>query len=190
MLQLRIVPAALDALLLMLVVRPAASSCTSQPPICPLGMASGTDCRIEADCTVASDVPFGASFDFTSTTVPPPGTECAQQPTGFEAATCRIGTLTDTLGTSSPDALGGKATAKRLNALLDRTNRFLDLAAGNVKVKVNLRKARQQLKVFEKAVERGLERKRGSIEPELGEIILGLAKDATNDVEVVQAKLR
>jgi hypothetical protein len=39
-------------------------------------------------------------------------------------------------------------------------------------------------------VQRGLERKRGSIEPELGEIILGLAKDATNDVGVVQAKLR
>jgi hypothetical protein len=95
------------------------------------------------------------------------------------------------VGTSPADALGGKASARRLNAFLGRTSRFLDLAAGGgARVKVNLRKARQQLKAFERAVERGLKRKRGAIDAELGELILALARDATNDVGVAQAKLR
>jgi hypothetical protein len=39
-----------------------------------------------------------------------------------------------------------------------------------------------ELKSFEKAVQRGLKRERGSIAPERGEFILELAKNATNDV--------
>ncbi len=125
----------------------------------------------------------------TSTTLAP-GAECLQQPGGLDAAACRVGTLAETVGTSGPDALGGKATAKRLTSMLSRADRFLVRAEGSAKPKVDLRKARQQLKAFARAVQRGLKRKRGAIEPELGEFILGLARDATNDVGVAQAKLR
>jgi hypothetical protein len=111
-------------------------------------------------------------------------------PSGVDAASCHLDTLADAVGTSPLDALGGKASARRLNAFLGRTTRFLDLAAGGAKVKVNLRKARVQLKAFERAVQRGIKRKRDPIDRELGEFILGLAQDATNDVGVAQAKLR
>ena len=111
-------------------------------------------------------------------------------PGGVDAASCRLGTLTDEVGSSSLEALGGKASARRLNGFLGRTTRFLDLAAGGARVKVNLRKARVQLKAFERAVQRGMQRKRDPIDRDLGEVILGLAQDATNDVGVAQAKLR
>jgi hypothetical protein len=126
----------------------------------------------------------------TSTTMPEPGAECIRQPDGVDAASCRIDVLAETLGTTSPDVLGGKGSARRLGALLERANRFLDLAEGGTKTKANLRRARRKLKAFEKTVERGLKRKRGAIDGPLGEFILGLARDATNDVGVAQSKLR
>jgi hypothetical protein len=58
-----------------------------------------------------------------------------------------------------------------------------------MKARSNLRKARRQLKSFEKQVQRGLKRRRDPIDADLGEFILGLAKDATNDVGVIQASL-
>jgi len=103
---------------------------------------------------------------------------------------CRVGTLSDMLGTSSPDALGGAVTARRLNAFLGRAHHFLGLADGGTKVKANLRRAKRQLKAFEKAVQRGLNRKRGPIQRALGEVVLELTKDAMNDVGVAQATAR
>jgi hypothetical protein len=126
----------------------------------------------------------------TSTTVPEPGAECAAQPGGVDAASCRIDALAETLGTTSPDVLGGKGSARRLSALLDRANRFLGLAERGSKAKANLRRARRKLKTFEKVVQRGLKRKHGAIDRPLGEFILGLARDATNDVGVAQSRLR
>src|SRR5262245_9291918 len=69
MLWLRTVPAALAALLLSLrfaSVASAASCAGPQPAICPLGVVSGNDCRIDADCTVDSSAPLGALLDFGS----------------------------------------------------------------------------------------------------------------------------
>lgn len=140
--------------------------------------------------TVATSTPTTvAPPPTTSTTVPPPGAECLEQPSGAAAAACRIGALSDTLGVSPPEALGGKATARRLTALLGRATRFLDLAGRGTNARGNLRKARRQLKSFDKQVQRGLKRRRGPIDAALGEVILGLAKDAMNDVGVIQASL-
>jgi hypothetical protein len=86
--------------------------------------------------------------------------------------------------------LGGKTSAKRLSSLLGRANRFLRSAQGGTNVKGNLRKARGQLKSFEKAVQRGLKRKRARIDPVVGEELLALVKDATNDVALTQATVR
>jgi len=112
------------------------------------------------------------------------------QPSAVDAAACRVGTLAQTLGTSPPDLLGGKAAARRLNAFVGRANRFLGLARNGAKVKPNLRRARRELKAFEKAVRSGIARKRGPIDRELGELMLGLTTAATNDVEVGQAAAR
>jgi hypothetical protein len=125
----------------------------------------------------------------TSTTVPPPGSACLVQPSGLDAAECRVGALSDTVSGSTPDALGGTATMRQLKAMLGRADRSLATADRGTKVKLNLRRARRELKAFEKAVERGIKRKRRAIDGELGEIILGLSKDAANEVGLAQAKL-
>lgn len=127
----------------------------------------------------------------TTTTQPEaPAPPCVEQPDGYDGAACRIETLTATLGTSSPDALGGKATAKRLNLMLARANRFLDSAQVGSKVAVNLRRARRELKVFERTVEKALRRKRDPIDAELGRFILGLAQGATSQLVVLQTNVR
>jgi len=156
---------------------PSTVTTTSNPDVSPTVATSTT--------TTATSSP-----STTSPTAPRPGSECVEMPSGVDAASCHLDTLADAVGTSSLDALGGKASVRRLNAFLGRTTRFLDLAAGGAKVKVNLRKARVQLKAFERAVQRGIKRKRDPIDRQLGEFILGLAQDATNDVGVAQAKLR
>lgn len=100
------------------------------------------------------------------------------------AAACRVATLTNTLQTSPADALGGKATVRRLDAFLTRADKFLGLAERGTKTEANLRRARRELKAMEKAVRRGLNRKRTPIDPELGQFLLGLARAATNDVGI------
>src|SRR5262245_66580983 len=42
----------------------AASCAGAQPAICPLGVASGNDCRISADCTIDSTAPTWAILEF------------------------------------------------------------------------------------------------------------------------------
>ncbi len=126
----------------------------------------------------------------TSTTIPEPGAECALEADPATAASCRIGVLSKTLGAAAPEVLGGRTSARRLNLLVGRANRFLHSAAGGANPKGNLRKARGQLRSFEKAVQRGLKRKRAAIEPELGGLLLALVKDAANDVVLTQASVR
>jgi hypothetical protein len=164
---------------------PTTSSTTSTTATSSTSTTSTTTTTEAPPSTVIS-----APSTTTSTTAPPPGSECVEMPSGVDAASCHLDALADTVGTSSLEALGGKASARRLKAFLDRTTRFLDLAAGGANVKVNLRKARVQLKAFERAVQRGIKRKRGAIDRDLGEFILGLAQDATNDVGVAQTTLR
>ena len=95
-----------------------------------------------------------------------------------------------TLGSHSAEDLGGKPTARRLNALLGRAHRFLDSVERGAKVSRNLKRARRELRSFEKAVQQALKRKRTPIDPELGRFILGLATHATEDVGAKQASLR
>src|SRR5262245_66427700 len=64
---LRTVLAALAVLLLPLLFAStgSAASCAGpQPAICPLGVASGNDCRISADCTIDSSAPTWAILQF------------------------------------------------------------------------------------------------------------------------------
>jgi hypothetical protein len=98
--------------------------------------------------------------------------------------------LAATLGSHSAADLGGKATARRLNALLGRAKRFLDSVGRGAKVSRNLKRARRELRSLEKAVQQALKRKRTPIDPELGRFILGLATHATEDVGAMQASLR
>jgi hypothetical protein len=106
------------------------------------------------------------------------------------AASCRIQMLTDTLDASTPTALGGARTAHRLRALLKQANRALDSVERGTKVKASLRSGRRALDSFEALVHSGLKRKRGAIEPAIGELLLGLAADTTNSLGALQASAR
>lgn len=108
----------------------------------------------------------------------------------LDVAPCLVDALASTLAVSSIDELGGKVTARRLKALAGRADTLLDSAASGAKVKVNLRKARRELRSLERVVRQGLRRKRGTIDAAVGGVILGLAHDATNDVEVMRAQIR
>ena len=98
--------------------------------------------------------------------------------------------LTDTVETTAPTALGGSRTVHRLDALLKQADHALDSVEHGTKVKASLRKTRRALNSFEVLVHIGLKRKRGAIEPEVGQFILGLATNATPSIGEMQARIR
>jgi len=75
----------------------------------------------------------------------------------------------------------------RLEALLRHANHALDSVEHGTKVKANLGKARRALNRFEALMHTGLKRKHDPIEPEVGQLILGLATNATTSIGEVQA---
>jgi hypothetical protein len=98
--------------------------------------------------------------------------------------------LTDTVETTAPTALGGSRTAHRLDALLKQADHALDSVERGTKVKASLRKTRHALGSFESLVRSGLKRKRGAIEPQIGQVILRLVTDATTSIGEMQARIR
>jgi hypothetical protein len=123
----------------------------------------------------------------TTTTIPAP--PCSGQPTTFDAASCSIQLLTDTVETTTPTALGGSRTAHRLGALLKQADHALDSVEHGTRVKASLRKTRRALNTFEVLVHIGLKRQRGAIEPEVGQLILRLAVNATTSIGEMQARI-
>ena len=112
------------------------------------------------------------------------------EPTTLDAASCGIQMLTDTVQTTAPTALGGSRTAHRLDVLLKQADQALDSVERGTKVKASLRKTRRALGSFESLVRNGLKRKRGAIEPQVGQVILGLVTDATTSIGEMQARIR
>ena len=104
----------------------------------------------------------------------------------MDAASCGIQMLTNNVETKAPAAVGGSRTAHRLEALLRQANHALDSAEHGKKAKANLGKTRRALNRFEALVHTGLGRKHGAIEPDVGQLILGLATNATASVGEVQ----
>src|SRR5262249_38642231 len=133
----------------------------------------------------ASTTTTVSALQTTTPTIPAP--PCSEEPTAMDAASCGIHTLTNTVETAAPTALGGSRTVHRLEALLRKANHALDSVEHGTKVKANLGKARRALNRFEALVHTGLKRKHDPIEPEGGQLILGLATNATASIGVVQA---
>src|SRR5262245_15235536 len=136
----------------------------------------------------ASTTTTVSALQTTTTTIPAP--PCSGEPTAMDAASCGIQMLTNTVQTTAPSALGGSRTAHRLEALLRQANHALDSVEHGKKVKTNLGKTRRALNRFEALVRTGLKRKHGAIEPEAGQLILGLATNATASVGEMQAKVQ
>ncbi len=128
----------------------------------------------------ASTTTTVSALQTTTSTIPSP--PCSGEPTAMDAASCGIQMLTDTVETTVPTALGGSRTVHRLEALLRQANRALDAVEHGTKVKANLGKTRRALSRFEALVHIGLKRKRGAIDPQVGQLILGLATNATTSI--------
>ena len=98
--------------------------------------------------------------------------------------------LADTVESAPPTILGGARTAHRLEALLKQVDRALNSVEHGTKVKASLRKGRHALNSFETLVHSGLKRKRGAIEPAIGQLILELAADTTTTFAEMQTRVR
>jgi hypothetical protein len=107
----------------------------------------------------------------------------------MDAASCGIQMLTDTVETTAPTALGGPRTVHRLEAVLRQADRTLDAVDHGTKVKANLGKTRRALNRFEALVRIGLKRKRGAIDPQIGQLILRLATNATTSIGEMEVKI-
>jgi len=91
--------------------------------------------------------------------------------------------LSTTLQTTPPEDLGGARTSRRLGALVRNAMHDLDSAHRGLNVKANLRRARRKLKAFEHLVQQAMKRKRGALDRELGQSILGAVTGADSEID-------
>jgi len=95
--------------------------------------------------------------------------------------------LSSTLETSTAAQLGGARTKRRLNTLLESANRSLESARSGKRVAAKLRTARRKLGSFEHVVQQALHRKRGPLDPQIGQLILGVVSGAASEIDVAAA---
>jgi hypothetical protein len=92
--------------------------------------------------------------------------------------------LSSTLATSTPAELGGARTKRRLNTLLRSANHYLEAARSGKRVTAKLQTARRKLNSFEHVVRQALERKRGPLDPQIGQLILDVVSGAASEIDV------
>ena len=95
--------------------------------------------------------------------------------------------LSSTLETSTTAQLGGALTKRRLNGLLKSANRSLESARSGKRVTAKLLTARRKLGSFEHVVEQALHRKRGALDPQVGQLILDVVSGAASEIDVAAA---
>src|SRR5262249_39279661 len=121
----------------------------------------------------------------TTTTQPVP--ICSGEANGVDAASCWMQELSATMQATPPEDLGGARTSKRVGAFVRNATHSLDSAHRGVNVKANLRRARRKLKAFEHLVQQAMKRKRGPLDPEIGQSILGAVTGADSEIDVAVA---
>ena len=134
--------------------------------------------------TIASMTTTVTSPVSTTTTQPPP---CSGEPSSLDGASCLVQMLSSTLETSTAAQLGGTRTKRRLNTLLESANRSLKSARSGKRVTAKLRTARRKLSSFEHVVQQALQRKRGPLDPQIGQLILGVVSGAASEIDVAAA---
>ncbi|MCW5889756.1 MAG: hypothetical protein KIT14_04315 [bacterium] len=106
----------------------------------------------------------------TTTTLPPD--PCDAPVTNQEAARCGLVALDEVLATHPADELGGVRLVTRLGKLLDRADSALGQATTAKKPKPKLRRARSQLRAFERAVRKAA--RKGKVRADLAEVLQAL----------------
>ena len=126
-----------------------------------------------------------APLPTTTTTQPPP---CSGEPSSLDGASCLVQMLNSTLETSTPAELGGARTKRRLNTLLKSADHYLDAARSGKRVTAKLRSARRKLNSFEHVVQQAMQRKRGPLNPQIGQLILDVVSGAASEIEVAASQ--
>ena len=120
----------------------------------------------------------------TTTTQPPP---CSGEPSSLDGASCLVGMLSSTLETSTSAELPGARTKRRLTTLLKSANRSLEAARSGKRVTAKLRTAHRKLDSFQQVVQQALQRKRGALDPHIGQLILDVVSGAASEIDVAAA---
>ena len=120
----------------------------------------------------------------TTTTQPPP---CSGEPSSLDGASCLVGMLSSTLETSTSAELPGARTKRRLTTLLESANRSLEAARSGKRVTAKLRTAHRKLDSFQQVVQQALQRKRGALDPHIGQLILDVVSGAASEIDVAAA---
>jgi hypothetical protein len=95
--------------------------------------------------------------------------------------------LSSTLETSTSAELGGARTKRRLTTLLKSANRSLEAARSGKRVTAKLRTAHRKLYSFQQVVQQALQRKRGALDPHIGQLILRVVSGAASEIDVAAA---
>ncbi len=164
------------------------SSTTAAPTTSTAPETSTTSSTVAS--TTTSTAPASTTTTVTTaspTTTTQPAPACSGEANGVAGASCWVQQLSTTLQTTSPDELGGARTSKRLGALVRNATQYLDSADRGVKVKANLRRAHRKLKAFEHVVQQAMKRKRGPLDPQIGQLILGAVTGADSEIDVAVA---
>jgi hypothetical protein len=148
-----------------------------------------TTTSLRATSTTTSTGPASTTTTVTSpvsttTTQPPP---CSGEPNSLDGASCLVQMLSSTLETSTTAQLGGARTRHRLNTLLESANRSLESARSGKRMTAKLRTASRKLGSFEHVVQQALHRKRGALDPQIGQLILGVVSGAASESDVAAA---
>lgn len=171
---------------------PTTSTTTAAPTTSTAPETSTTSTAVASSSTTSTAPAFTTTTVTTAspTTTTQPAPLCSAEADGVAGASCWVQRLDATLQATSPDELGGARTSKRLGALVRNATRYLDSADRGVKVKANLRRAHRQLKAFEHIVQQAMKRKRGPLDPDIGQRILGAVTGADSQIDVAVASGR
>jgi len=157
---------------------PATSTTTSTAPV------TTTTTPRATSTTIASITTTVTSPVSTTTTQPPP---CSGEPSSLDGASCLVGMLSSTLETSTSAELPGARTKRRLTTLLKSANRSLEAARSGKRVTAKLRTAHRKLDSFQQVVQQALQRKRGALDPHIGQLILDVVSGAASEIDVAAA---
>jgi hypothetical protein len=159
------------------------STTTSSAP--PPTSTTSTEVTTTTSALATSTTVASTTTPSTTTTQPPP---CSGEPSSLDGASCLVQMLSSTLETGTPAELGGARTKRRLNTLLKSADHYLDAARSGKRVTAKLRSARRKLNSFEHVVQQAMQRKRGPLDPQIGQLILDVVSGAASEIDVAASQ--
>lgn len=126
-----------------------------------------------------------APVDVTTTTTTLPPDPCAAPATSYDAVQCGLVALDEVLATNAVDDLGGSKLVTKLGRFLDRAEAALVQSGTAKNPKPKLRRARGQLRAFERAVRKAA--KKDKVRSDLAAAMLALTAGTSGQLDVLRS---